>query len=81
MTEKFTSSEELREGVFALCVIVMSAPIAVYGQGVWIKSVVVYSGSKDMSKGCAVMSLVFMCLRLMSNFVLFLIYPDVDRAG
>ena len=34
-----------------------------------------------MSKGWAVMSLVFMCLRSISNFVLFLIYPDVDRAG
>ncbi len=33
MTEIFTSSEELREGEFALCVTVISAPIVVYGQG------------------------------------------------
>ncbi len=39
-----------------LCAMVMSAPIVVYGQGVWILSMVVGSGSKDILKGCAVMS-------------------------
>ncbi len=43
-----------------LCAMVMSAPIVVYGQGVWILSVVVGSGSKDILKGCAVMSEVLM---------------------
>jgi hypothetical protein len=46
--------------VGGLCAIVMSALIVVYGQGVWILSVVVGSGSKNTSKGCAVMSEVLM---------------------
>ncbi len=39
--KKVTSSEELREGVFALCVIVISAPMVEKGQCAWIMSVVV----------------------------------------
>ena len=44
-------------------------------------SVVVGSGSKEMSKGCADMSLVFMFFRSMSSFVVFRIYPAVANAG
>jgi hypothetical protein len=39
------------EAVGRLFAIVMSAPIVVYGQGVWIVSTVMGSGSKDTSKG------------------------------
>jgi hypothetical protein len=49
-----------KEAVGKLCAMVMSAPIFVYGQGVCILSVVVRSGSKDISKDCAVMSEVLM---------------------
>jgi hypothetical protein len=49
-----------KEAVGGLWAMVMSAPIVVYGQGVWMLSVVVGSGSKDISKGCAVMSEVLM---------------------
>ena len=49
-----------KESVGRLCAMVMSALIVVYGQGVLILSVVVGSGSKDISKGCEVMSEVLM---------------------
>ncbi len=61
VSEEITLSRRSnKEAVGGLCAMVMSAPIVVYGQGVWILSVVVGSGSKDISKGCAVMSEVLM---------------------
>jgi hypothetical protein len=61
VSEEITLSRRSNKGaVGGLCVMVMSAPIVVYGQGVWILSVVVGSGSKDVLKGCAVMSEVLM---------------------
>ncbi len=61
MSEEITLSRRSnKEAMGRLCVMVMSAPIVVYGQGVWILSVVVGSGSKDTPKGCAVMSEVLM---------------------
>jgi hypothetical protein len=61
VSEEITLSRRSNEeAVGGLCAMVMSAPIVVYGQGVWILSVVVGSGSKDISKGCAVMSEVLM---------------------
>jgi hypothetical protein len=61
VSEEITLSRRSNEeAVGRLCAMVMSAPIVVYGQGVWILSVVVGSGSKDISKGCAVMSEVLM---------------------
>jgi hypothetical protein len=57
VSEEMTLSRRSNEeAVGGLCAMVMSAPIVVYGQGVWILSVVVGSGSKDILKGCAVMS-------------------------
>jgi hypothetical protein len=61
VSEEITLSRRSnKEAVGRLCAMVMSAPNVVYGQGVWILSVVVGSGPKDISKGCAVMSEVLM---------------------
>ncbi len=61
VSEEITLSRRSNEeAVGRLCAMVMYAPIVVYGQGVWILSVVVGSGSKDISNGCAVMSEVLM---------------------
>ena len=59
----------------------MSAPMVEYGQCVWMLSVVVGSGSNEMSKGCADISLVCMCFRSMSSLVVVRIYPAVANAG
>ncbi len=59
---------------------VMSAPIVVYGQGMWTLSVVIRSGSKDISKGCAVMSEVLMFFFSISKLDKEQMYPTVDRA-
>ena len=69
------------EGVLALCVIVMSAPIVEYGQCVCVLSVIVGSGSKDTSKGSAEISLVLMCFFSISNWEDGRIYPACERAG
>jgi hypothetical protein len=58
-----------KEAVGRLCAMVMSAPIVVYGQGVWILSVVIGSGSKDTSKGYAVMSEVLMFFSQYSRWI------------
>ncbi len=47
----------------------------------WILSVVGWSGSNDISKGWAVMSLVLMCFFSISSSVEGRIYPACDRAG
>jgi hypothetical protein len=81
MSEEISLSRRSKEeAVGGLCAMVMSAPIVVYGQGVWILSVVVGSGSKDTSKGCAVMSEVLMFF-LISKMDKERMYPTVERAG
>ncbi len=61
VSEEITLSRRSnKEAVGGLCAMVLSAPIVVYGQGLWILSVVIGSGSKDVSNGCAVMSEVLM---------------------
>jgi hypothetical protein len=61
VSEEITLSRRSnKEAVGKLCVMVMSTLIGVDEQGVWILSVVVGSGSKDKSKGCAMMSEVLM---------------------
>jgi hypothetical protein len=55
VSEEITLSRRSNEEtVGRLCAMVMSDLIVVYGQGVWILSVVVGSGSKDLLKGCAI---------------------------
>ncbi len=46
--ETTLSRRSNKEAVDRLCAIVMSAPIVVYGQGVWMLSVVVGTGSKEI---------------------------------
>ncbi len=52
----------------ALCVIVMSALMVEYGHLVCM-SEVGSSGWKEVSNGCAVMSLILICLHSMSSLV------------
>jgi hypothetical protein len=70
-----------KEAVGRLCAMVMSALIVVYGQGVWTLSMVVGSGSKDTSKGCAVISDVLMFFFSISKLDKEQMYFAVDRAG
>ncbi len=66
---EFTSNGELVEGNgLQLLPIVMSAPIVVYGQRVFVVSDSIGSGSKLISKGWADMSRVNTCCRSMSIF-------------
>lgn len=57
------------EGATPQWVTVISAPIVVYGQGVWLVAHVVGSGSKLMSKGCAEMSEMLRLVRSRSSLV------------
>ena len=59
VTEEIAVSKDSKVEAFALCAMVMSIPMVEYGQAVWISSDIVGSGSKDISKGCAEISLVF----------------------
>ncbi len=59
VTEEIAVSKKSKVEAFALCAMVMSAPMVEYGQAVWMSSDIVGSGSKDISKGCAEISLVF----------------------
>jgi hypothetical protein len=82
MSEEITLSRRSnKESVGRLCAMVMSALIVVYGQGVLILSVVVGSGSKDISKGCEVMSEVLMFFFSISKLDEGQIYPAVERTG
>ncbi len=58
------SRRSIEEAVDRLCAMVMSALIVVWGQGVWIFSEFVGSGSKDIPKGCVVILEVLMCFFL-----------------
>lgn len=76
-----TSKEVEEEIGLQLFPIVMSAPIIVYPQGVCAVSWIVGSGSKQMSKGRADISLVEICFRSIWSFEVWRMYPAVARAG
>ena len=78
-----TSAERFKlEGIFErLLPIVMSAPIVVYGHRMLLVTEVDGSGSKQISKGCADISLVFMYRRSISILDDGRMYPAVARAG
>ena len=78
-----TSAERFKlEGIFErLLPIVMSAPIVVYGHHMVLVTEVDGSGSKQMSNGCAEISLVLMCRRSISILDDGRMYPAVARAG
>ena len=81
VTEEIAVSKNSKVEAFALCAMVMSIPMVEYGQAVWMSSDIVGSGSKDTSKGCAEISLVFVFFFSISNCVLDRMYPAVDSAG
>lgn len=79
--EGIAISSKLSVGVFALWVIVMSAPKVAYGQGMCDVSDVLMSGLNDMSKGLADMSLVLISGLSISMCVLLRMYSAVVNAG
>jgi hypothetical protein len=79
--EEIAISEKLSESGVVLYVMVMSAPMVEYGQGVCGELCVVRSGLKEMSKGRAEISLVLICGVSTSRCVVFPMYPAVARAS
>ena len=59
---------------------VMSIPMVVYGHCVLVESMIVGSGSNEISNGCAEISLVLMSRRSMSSLDVFLMYPALSSA-